>query len=96
MGNENNTATQAPAATGEDDECIGENHGGARGLSEPGFAFSAITHVHENCISNDQTQQQYDGETVAAVDDAATNSSVLSLEKLDAEAQQKNKEDDTN
>ena len=93
-GNEDNT-THAPEPTGEQDEYVEENRGGIRGWLE--LVIATIGRVHlENYISNDQTQQQYDGETVAAVYDTTTNSRVLSLEKLDAEAQQKNEEDDTN
>ena len=93
-GNEDNT-THAPEPTGEQDEYVEENRSGIRGWLE--LVIATIGRVHlENYISNDQTQQQYDGETVAAVYDTTTNSRVLSLEKLDAEAQQKNEEDDTN
>ena len=95
--NEDNTATHAPEPTGEEDEYVEDIHGDKRGWLEHVIATTIpFRCVQENYISNEQTQQQYDGETVAAVYDSTTSSRVLSLEKLDAEAQQKNEEDDTN
>ena len=98
VGVDDNTATQAPAATGGENECIGESHGGNGGHCEPAvwWIICGIGHEHKNWTSDDQSQQQYDSETVAAVYDATTSSRVLSLETLDAETQQKNEEDNTN
>ena len=95
MGVDDNTATQAPATTGEDNECVGESHGGNSSHCEPAvwWIVCGIGHEHKNWANDNQSQQQYDSETVAAVYDAMTSSR---LETLDAEAQQKNEEDDTN
>ena len=46
---DDNTAAQAPAATGEENERVGESHGGNRGRWEPAvWIIRGIGHEHEN------------------------------------------------
>ena len=46
---DDNTAAQAPAATGEENERIGESNGGNRGRWEPAvWIICGIGHEHKN------------------------------------------------
>ena len=46
---DDNTAAQAPAATGEKNERVGESHGGNRGRWEPAvWIICGIGHEHKN------------------------------------------------